>query len=82
MKRTATTLRCVPRYGYADTQVRTVDLDLFPNAEEDDIRAELARYFASRGIQDAIYDLDVDDYGYFAIVNDEAYLRDWGADLL
>ena len=27
MKRVATTVRCVPRYGYANTEVRTIELD-------------------------------------------------------
>ena len=81
-ERTATTIRCVPRYGFVNTQVRTIDLDVPTSAEERELLELLRYWFASRGIADAVYDIDVDDSGYFAIVNDEAYLHDWGTRLL
>ncbi len=82
MRKTLTTIRCVPRYGYDHTEVRTVDLDLFDEADERELLAVLRAWFALRGIQDAVYDLDVDDNGFFAIINDEAYRQDWGEPLL
>ena len=82
MKRTALAIRCVPRYGYPSTEVRTVDLDLPHDADEDALRHALTFYFAARGISDAVYDLDLDDGGFFAVVNDEAYTYAWGTPLL
>ena len=78
MQRIVTTLRCVPRFGYAYTEVRTVDLDVTDAHNEQELRRAVARFFAAFGIQDAVYDVDVDDDGYFAIINDEAYQVDWG----
>jgi hypothetical protein len=82
MKRTALAIRCVPRYGYKNTEVRTVDLDLPHDADELALRQALTFYFAVRGISDAIYDLDTDDSGYFAVVNDDIYAQAWGTPLL
>jgi hypothetical protein len=82
MKRTATTIRCVPRYGYPGTEVRIVDLDLPEDLEDDALLEALRLWFALRGLQQAVYDIDVDDNGYFAIINDEAYAQQWGAPLL
>jgi hypothetical protein len=42
----------------------------------------LTFYFAARGISDALYDITVDDDGFFAVVNDEAYEMQWGTPLL
>lgn len=82
MKRIATTIRCVPRYGYPGTEVRTVDLEL-PREPEDGALLEVLRlWFTLHGLPQAVYDIDVDDDGYFAIINDEAYAREWGAPLL
>jgi len=39
-------------------------------------------YFAARGISDAVYDVNVDDDGWFAVINDEAYGQRWGTPLL
>ena len=50
--------------------------------DELELREALRFWFASRGIADAIYDIEVDDNGYFAIVNDEAYAHKWGKPLL
>lgn len=75
-------MRCVPRFGYAETEVRTVDVDLPSGAEEEEIRTELSEWFARRGIADAVYGIDVDDDGYFAVINDEAYENEWGTPLL
>ena len=82
MKRVATTVRCVPRYGYANTEVRTVDLDLSEDADGDEVSTALRVWFAQRGIDDAVYDVHTDDSGFFAVVNDEIYDREWGTALL
>ncbi len=82
MKRTATTIRCVPRYGYPGTEVRVVDLDLPEDLEDEALLEALRFWFTLRGLPQAVYDLGVDDDGYFAIVNDEAYSHPWGAPLL
>jgi len=82
MKRTVTTLRCVPRYGYEHTQVRTVDLDLSDDPDVETIRDCLCVWFAQHGIADAVYDIDVADDGFFAIVNDDVFQQEWGEPLL
>lgn len=82
MRKTATTIRCIPRYGFDDTQVRTIELDAPLHAGERGLRHVLDYYFTSRGVADAVYALDVDDYGYYAIINDEAYAHDWGTPLI
>ena len=82
MRKTATSIRCVPRCGFENTQVRSIDLDLPRDAEEGELREALRFWFASRGIADAVYDVDVDDNGYFAIINDEAYQQGWGTPIL
>jgi hypothetical protein len=81
MKKTLTTVRCVPRFGYDFAEVRTVDVEL-PDDEENTLRESLNRWFALHGIADAIYDVDVDASGYFAIINDEAFCSNWGEPLL
>ena len=40
---------------------------------------KLAEYL---GGGDAVYDIEVDDDGYFAVINDEAYDVRWGTPLL
>ncbi len=82
VKRTLTTIRCVPRYGFEHTQVRTVDIDLTDPDDEAEMLRMLRTWFDSIGVSDAVYDIAVDDDGFFAIVNDEAYHQDWGAPLL
>lgn len=82
MKKTALMIRCVPRYGYDNTEVRTVDLDVAQTAELEQLRQALYFYFAGRGVNDAVYDIGVDDYGFYAIINDEAYEVQWGRPLL
>jgi hypothetical protein len=82
MRKLATAVRCVPRFGYENTEVRTVDVDLPRDADENDFRDALTGYFASRGIEDAVYDISVDDYGFFAVINDEVYESRWGKALL
>lgn len=78
MRRTMTQVRCVPRFGYADTEVRTVGLDVANAHDEVQLAKALRIYFSSRGIADALYDMDVDDDGWFAIINDEAFAQAWG----
>jgi hypothetical protein len=75
-------IRCVPRYGFQNTEVRTVDLDVPQDADESVVREALTFYFAARGISDALYDVEVDNDGFFAVVNDEAYDFRWGTPLL
>jgi hypothetical protein len=82
MKKTATTIRCVPRYGFSNTQVRLVDLDLPQDADERELLQALEHWFSLHGLSDAVYDIDVDDEGYFAIINDEVFERPWGTPLL
>lgn len=82
MKRTALMIRCVPRFGYENTEVRTIDLDVNPDAGEEELRHAVNFYFATRGISDAVYDIAVDDDGFFAVINDEAYDMQWGTPLL
>ncbi|MCG3126621.1 MAG: hypothetical protein CHACPFDD_01472 [Phycisphaerae bacterium] len=78
MTKVATTVRCVPRYGFDYADVRTVVLDLPHGAEEHDIESALGRWFAQRGISDAVYAIEVDDDGYFAVINDEVFGAEWG----
>ena len=61
MRKTVTTLRCVPRFGYEHAQVRTIDLDLFDAADEQELLTALRTWFAQRGIADAVYDVSTDD---------------------
>ncbi len=82
MKRVATTIRCVPRYGYENTEVRTVELDLGDDPDPSDVQLALETWFAQRGIFDAVYDVQTEDSGYFAVVNDETYDQAWGTPLL
>ncbi len=80
--RTLTTIRCVPRYGYDYAEVRTVDLELPEEFDESRLAATLERWFAQRGVESAVYDIQADDNGFFAVVNDEAYQSSWGKPLL
>ena len=82
MKKTALAIRCVPRFGFENTEVRAVDLDVPPDADEPTVREALTFYFTARGIGDAVYDVTADDNGFFAIVNDEAYEVRWGTPVL
>jgi hypothetical protein len=82
MRKTLTTIRCVPRYGYEHTEVRTIDLDLLEPTDENELLAALQLWFAQRGIADAVYDIQVDDNGFFAVINDEAYQQQWGQPVL
>jgi hypothetical protein len=81
-RRVQTKIRCVPRFGYDFAQVREIDVDVENSHDDAELRSAVNLYFAARGISDALYDLDVDDDGYFAIVNDEAFHDDWGTPLL
>ncbi len=47
-------------------------------AEERELYEALHYWFMSRGIADAVYGLEYDDNGYFAIINDEAFDSRWG----
>ncbi len=82
MKTTALMVRCVPRYGFDNTEVRTIDLHLPQHAEEEELKEAVFFYFASLGLDDALYAIEVDDNGFFAVINDEAYDRPWGRPLL
>ena len=81
MKKTALEIRCVPRFGFDKTEVRTVDLDV-SSVDEETLRDALNFYFVTRGVRDAVYDITVDDNGFYAVVNDEAYESSWGTPLL
>ena len=67
VKRTLTAIRCVPRYGYDHAQVRTVDIDLADPHDDDAMLRLLRAWFDSIGVPDAVYDLAVDDDGFFAV---------------
>lgn len=82
MKKVLTTIRCVPRLGLVGTQMRVIDIDLPEQADEQVLAEAVNGFFAQRGIADALYDISVDDDGYLAVINDEAYLNDWGMQLL
>ena len=82
MKKVATTVRCVPRYGYENTQVRVVELEMPEGDDERVLRAVLVRWFAQIGIADAVFDIDVDDDGFFAVINDDAFAHNWGEPVL
>lgn len=82
MRKTLTTIRCIPRFGYADTEVRTVDLELSDPNDQHEVQRAMARWFAERGLDDAVFDVDFDDDGLFVIINDEAYSAEWGLPLL
>ncbi len=82
MKRIATTVRCVPRFGFENTDVRTIDVDVAEDAGLPELREALERWFAQRGIADALYDLQYDHNGVFAIINDEAFAENWGTPLV
>lgn len=82
MRKVATTIRCVPRFGYDYTQTRTIDVDVLDPHDDSELRDVVARWFAQRGIADAVFDVDVDDDGFFAIINDESYEANWGDPLI
>ena len=82
MRKTLTTIRCVPRFGYDYAEVRTIDLDLLDVSDEKELRQTLQEWFTLRGLPDAIFDINWDDYGHLAIVNDDAFLQVWGEPLL
>ncbi|MBK9120958.1 MAG: hypothetical protein IPM18_15365 [Phycisphaerales bacterium] len=81
MKKTAYMLRCLPRCGFDHTEVRMVDLDLTPHADVEVVREALTLFFAVRGISEAVYAVDFDHDGPYAIINDEAYEHAWGTPL-
>ncbi|MCA9245073.1 MAG: hypothetical protein KDA32_14035 [Phycisphaerales bacterium] len=72
----------MPRYGYDSTGVRTIDLDMFASFTPGELYEALRVFFLSRGIEEAIYDVDHDEDGWYAIINDEAYESEWGTPLL
>lgn len=79
MKRLATSIRCVPRIGYANTEVRTIDVGVPDDAESQDLRQAVDIWFVSHGIDDAVYDIGWDNDGVYAVINDEAYQEgSWG----
>lgn len=81
MTRVVTNVRCVPRCGFDYTQVRTVDLEAPANVDQAQLHRLLNHWFVQRGIEEAVYAIELDDRGYFAIINDEAYRQPWGTPL-
>jgi hypothetical protein len=81
-KSTATLIRCVPRFGYSDTEVREIELNLPSGADEAELRVVLDRWFEAQGIEEALYDIAVDEDGFYAVINDEAYDDKWGTPLV
>lgn len=82
MRRTLTTIRCVPRFGYEGTEVRTIDVETIDDIRPEELTRALNEWFARKGVADAVFAVDYDDDGIFAIVNDEAYAAVWGKSLL
>lgn len=82
MRRTATTIRCVPRLGLDNTQVRTIELDLPEGFDENDLQIVLATWFRQHGADEAVFSIEVDNDGFFAVINDEAFSQAWGEELL
>lgn len=82
MRSVLTTIRCVPRLGCDFTQVRTIELGIAPGCQEMDVRDALAAWFGDRGLDEVVYDVTLDDDGYCAVINDEAYYKEWGVPLL
>ncbi len=82
MRRTQTLLRCVPRYGYNYADVRTIEVELPPDLGPAGVQRVAQSWFTMRGMSDAVFAIEQDEDGPFAIVNDEAYLEDWGRPLL
>ncbi len=80
-KLVTTKLRCIPRFGYEHADVRSIDIDLPAEADEEQLRRTVNLWFAHRGIADAVYDIDYDENGFLAIVNDEAFHETWGEPL-
>lgn len=78
MTRVVTTIRCVPRVGLHFTEVRTVELEVPAGIDETGLHRALNLWFAQHGVEEAVYAIDVDDHGYFAVINDEAYRMPWG----
>ncbi|MGE3181182.1 MAG: hypothetical protein AB7N71_06085 [Phycisphaerae bacterium] len=81
-KQIATTVRCVPRYGYVNTQVREISVGVDDNFDEPMLYNAVVRFFHSHGYEEAVFDFDMDEDGYFAIVNDEVFEGDWGTILI
>lgn len=81
-KLVTTKLRCIPRFGYSHSDVRTIDIDLPVEADDEQLQRSVNLWFAHRGIADAVYGIDYDDTGCLAIVNDEAFHESWGEPLL
>lgn len=82
MRSVLTTIRCIPRLGYNYTDVRTIELALATGSSEAEAHDALASWFADRGMPEAVYDLNLDDEGFCAVINDETYQHEWGAPLL
>ncbi len=81
MTRVVTNIRCVPRCGFEYTEVRTVDLEAPSNIDDHQMHRLLNHWFVQRGIEEAVYAIETDDTGYFAIINDEAFKQSWGTSL-
>lgn len=59
-----------------------MEVDVCEDFAQPELARALDRWFAVRGIADAVFAVDQDDEGFFAIINDEAYAQDWGQPLL
>ena len=79
MRKTVTTIRCVPRYGYGHAQVRAVDLELYDAADEKRA-AQRARALVrpARHRRTPSLTSRWTTTGFFAVINDDAYLDSWG----
>jgi hypothetical protein len=82
MKRTATTIRCIPRLGLDSTQVRVIEVDLPEGWDDRDLQVILDGWFRQHGASEAVYSVEVDNDGYFAIINDDAFERTWGEEIV
>lgn len=61
--------------------MRIVEVDVHDDADEQQLFNALARWFAVRGVADAVYDVRFDDEGALAVINDEVFAEDWGMQL-
>jgi hypothetical protein len=57
--------------------VRLLDVD-WGGDDQRELHEALDRWFREHGIADAVFAVEVDDDGYFAVVNDEVFEQHWG----
>lgn len=81
-KKISTTIRCVPRFGFANTQVREILVDTEDAFDDAQLYDAIVEFFGAYGFVDAVFDFDQDEDGYFAIINDDTFEGEWGKVLI